>query len=98
MRESWHALWREPRPDDAPARVWRDWVLVAGFAISALLEGVLAPDVPWRPFATVLAIALAPTLLWRRTHPLAMVAVAFGVVTAVQVAAVFFGRQEVGLA
>ena len=98
MRESWRALWREPRPDDAPARVWRDWALVAGFAISALLEGVLAPDVPWRPLATVLAIGLTPTLLWRRTHPLAMIVVGFGVVTAVQLVAVWFGRPEVGLA
>lgn len=98
MRESWRALWREPRPDDAPARVWRDWVLVAGFSLSALLEGILAPDVPWRPFATVLAVALTPALLWRRTHPLAVVAVAFGTVTTVQLVAASAGRPEVGLA
>jgi signal transduction histidine kinase len=98
MRQSWRALWHEPRPDDAPARVWRDWALVAGFSVAALLEGILAPDVPWRPFATVLAIGLTPLLLWRRTHPLATIGVGFGAVTAVQLVAVSFGRQEVGLA
>ncbi len=98
IRQSWRALWREPRPDDAPARGWRDWALVAAFSISALLEGLLAPDVPWRPFATVLAIGLTPLLLWRRTHPLACILVGFGFVTPVQLVAVGFDRQEVGLA
>lgn len=97
IRQSWRALWREPRPDDAPARVWRDWVLVAAFSVSALLEGVLAPDVVWRPFSTALAIGLTPTLLWRRTRPLAMILVAFGAVTVVQLVAVGLGRQEFGL-
>ena len=32
----------------------------------------------WRPVALVLAVALAFPLLWRRTHPLAVVAVLFG--------------------
>lgn len=98
VKQSWRALWREPRPDDAPARVWRDWLLVAAFAVSALLEGLLASDVVWRPLSTVIAIGLTPTLLWRRTRPLAMVLVAFGVVTAVQLVAVGFDRTEVGLA
>jgi signal transduction histidine kinase len=72
------AVWFEPRPAGAPARVWRDRVLVAVVVLAAVLEGVLRPDLPWRMQAVAIAVALAPTLLWRRTHPLLMVAIAFG--------------------
>jgi signal transduction histidine kinase len=71
-------VWSEPRAPGAPARVWRDWLLVAVLAVAAVLEGVLAPDLRWRVVATVLALALVPTMLWRRTRPLLMVAIAFG--------------------
>ncbi|WP_045877031.1 histidine kinase [Pseudofrankia sp. DC12] len=65
-----------PRP---PARVWRDWALVAVFTPMALLEGLLRPDLPWRPVALVIGVGLVPTLLWRRTRPFLMTAIAFGV-------------------
>ena len=45
-----------------------------------MLEGIFRSDVPWRPVALVLAVALVFPLLWRRTHPLAVVAVVFGTV------------------
>ncbi|WP_113702773.1 sensor histidine kinase [Nonomuraea lactucae] len=73
------SVWDEPRPPDPPPRVWRDWALVALLVPIALLEGVLRPDLPWRAVSVLLAAGLAPTLLWRRTRPLLMVAVAFGV-------------------
>ncbi|MDR7380661.1 sensor histidine kinase [Promicromonospora iranensis] len=71
------SVWDEPRPVDAPIRVWRDWVLVAVVVGGAVIEGITRADVQgrWLELATV--AVLAPTLLWRRTHPLAMVAVAF---------------------
>src|SRR3954467_9368682 len=97
MRESCRALCREPRPTDAPARLWRDWVLAGGFALAALLEGALASDVTWRPFATAPAVGMTATLLWRRTHPLLCVVIAFGTVTAVQVVASVADRHDVGL-
>jgi hypothetical protein len=68
------ALWAEPRPPHPPARVWRDWVLVAVVVLWSAAETVLRADVAWRP--------LALTLLWRRTHPLAAITVAFGTLTA----------------
>lgn len=64
-----------PKP---PARVWRDWVLVGVFVPATLLEGLLRPDVAWRPVALVLGVGLVPTLLWRRTKPLLMATIAFG--------------------
>ena len=57
----------------------RDWVLVAVVDGVAVLESVLRPDIPWRPLGLLVTLALSCTLLWRRTHPLAMVALAFGV-------------------
>jgi hypothetical protein len=83
------SIWAEPRAPQPPARVWRDWVLVAVLVATAILEGIFRQDVIWRPVALVLAVALVFPLLWRRTHPLAAVAVTFGVLIAVTVAALF---------
>ncbi|GIH93385.1 sensor histidine kinase [Planobispora siamensis] len=78
MHDLIRSVWNEPRPPDPPARTWRDWALVAVIVPVALLEGVLRPDLPWRVLAVVVTIALVPTLLWRRTRPLLMVAIVFG--------------------
>ena len=72
------SLWAEPRVTDVPARGWRDWVLIGVLMVTALLEGVLRADVTWRPFATIVAVGLAPVLLWRRTQPLACVVITWG--------------------
>lgn len=68
----------EPRVPHAPGPTRRDWALIAVLAPAIVLEGVARPDLPWRAGCLVIALALLPTLLWRRTKPLAMVAVAFG--------------------
>lgn len=46
--------------------------------MAAVLEGVLRPDLPWRAVSVVVVVGILPTLLWRRTRPLLMVAIAFG--------------------
>ncbi len=43
-----------------------------------VVEGVLRPDLPWRAVALTMTLGLMPTLLWRRTRPLLMVAIGFG--------------------
>ncbi|WP_290055726.1 sensor histidine kinase [Amycolatopsis solani] len=91
------SLWAEPRATDAPERVSRDWVLVGALMVTALLEGILRDDVAWRPFATIVAVGLAPVLLWRRTHPLACVVVAFGTAMALGLASLLGGTPSVGL-
>ena len=70
-------MWDEPRPGDPPQRVWRDWALVGVLVPIAVAEGVLRPDLAWRTISVVVAVGLVPTLLWRRTRPLLMVAIAF---------------------
>ncbi|MRG60202.1 sensor histidine kinase [Agromyces sp. CFH 90414] len=74
VRAWWAAPAASPPP---PRRVWRDWVLVAIVPAVALLEASLRTDVAWRWLWAGVLIALVPTLLWRRAHPLAMLAIAF---------------------
>ena len=76
----------EPRPSAPPARVWRDWALLALVTLTGLLEGLLREDLPLPWLSVVLTVGLAPLLLWRRTHPFAVVATAFGVVAVVDIA------------
>ena len=71
-------LWTAPRPPGAPARVWRDWVLVGLLVPAAALETVQRQDVTWKAASTVVAVVTVLALLWRRTHPLAVVVVLFG--------------------
>jgi signal transduction histidine kinase len=91
------SLWAEPRAAAVPERVSRDWVLVGVLMVTALLEGVLRDDVAWRPVVTIVAVGLAPVLLWRRTHPLACAVVGFGTATALGLASQLAGIPGVGL-
>lgn len=92
------ALWAEPRAPHPPARVWRDWALVAVLVLTAALEGTIRTDVAWRPVALVLGLALVFPLLWRRTHPLPVVAVVFGAVIVLNLVTLIGGpATSVGL-
>jgi signal transduction histidine kinase len=82
------SLWAEPRVPNAPKQLWWDWVLVAVLVPWAAIETVVGEDLVWRPLYLILILAVAPLLLWRRTHPLAMVALAFGLFAALDVAAI----------
>ncbi len=90
-------MWAEPRAVGAPARVWRDWALVAVLVPTAVTEWILRDGVEWGPFVLVLAVALALPLLWRRTHPLAVVAVVFGTLTLLDAVAVVAADGSPGL-
>ena len=98
LRDDLRTLWTEPRPPDAPGRVWRDWALLAVGLCGVVLEATLRDDVVWRPVAVVLAVWLSVLSLWRRTRPLAVVALGFGAVILLQVATlVATPREPVGL-
>ncbi|WP_211221010.1 sensor histidine kinase [Nocardioides insulae] len=73
------SIWHEPRPADVPPIGRLDWLLVGVFAAVALVEGIVRPDLAWRPLVTVLALALMPALLWRRGRPLLAVLIGWGV-------------------
>jgi signal transduction histidine kinase len=76
MRGVLRSVWDEPRPPHPP-RAWWDWALVGLLVPIAVLEGALQPGLPWRAVSVIAAVGLTPTLLWRRTRPLLMVAIAF---------------------
>ncbi|WP_350280742.1 histidine kinase [Kribbella sp. HUAS MG21] len=73
------SIWHEPRPADAPPIGRFDWLLVGVFAAAALAEGIARPGLAWRPLVMVLALALIPALLWRRSRPLVAALVGWGV-------------------
>ncbi|NUR84147.1 MAG: histidine kinase, partial [Nonomuraea sp.] len=70
-------MWNEARPPGSPVRVWRDWALVCALVPAAVLEGVLRPGLPW--LSAAVTVVLVPTLLWRRSRPLLMLAICFAV-------------------
>ena len=86
VRTVLRGLWAEPRPAHAPVRVWRDWALVGGLVAGSVLELLLREDRAWAPLVLAASVVVALTLLWRRTHPLAAAAVAFGTMIAWDVA------------
>ncbi|UKJ62345.1 sensor histidine kinase [Cellulosimicrobium cellulans] len=72
------SLWHEPRPTDVPPVGRLDWLLVGVLAAAAVVEGVVRPGLAWRPVVVVLALALVPALLWRRSRPLTAALVGWG--------------------
>ncbi|MEK7426234.1 MAG: sensor histidine kinase [Actinomycetota bacterium] len=86
-------LWAEPRVPNAPKRVWRDWVLVGALVLAAVLEAILRTNLGWPLLALMLGSGSAITMLWRRSHPLAVIAVAFAA-HAVSDVVTFFGAER----
>ncbi len=97
LRQAALTLWAAPGAPKPPQRVWRDWALVAVLLPTAVLEGIFRDDVVWRPVALVLAVGVVCTLLWRRTHPLGAVAVAFGAFIVADIATLITAGEPVGL-
>jgi signal transduction histidine kinase len=88
------ALWAEPRPERPPVRVWRDGVLVGLLLTWSVLEALLREDLAWRPLMLSVSVIVALALLWRRTHPLAAIVVAFGVLTTVDLARILAANEN----
>jgi glucose-6-phosphate-specific signal transduction histidine kinase len=87
------SLWVEPRPVNPPGKGPRDWALVAAFLCWSVVEAVLRDDMAPRPLLLIAALAVVAPLPWRRSHPLVAVAVAFGLLTAIDIVRIFTGSQ-----
>lgn len=72
-------------------------MLVAALALTAAIEGIVRDELVWRPVALLLGVGLTLTLLWRRSHPLAAVAIAFGAAIVLSVAQLIGADGTVGL-
>ena len=98
MRNALRSLWTEPRAPGNPGILWWDRWLVAGVVATAIVEGILRWDsLFWGPVTILFAVALAITLLWRRTHPLTVVAIDFGALTAMNVVVLITSDPDFGL-
>ncbi|MEO1057999.1 MAG: histidine kinase dimerization/phosphoacceptor domain-containing protein, partial [Actinomycetota bacterium] len=93
MRGVLRSMFSQPAIADPPRRVWRDWVLLAAVYAAAVLETALRTDMVWRVPSLIVALAIGPTVLFRRTHPLVALTIAFGAVAAVDVAALIAGVE-----
>lgn len=71
------AWYREPAVTSAPGPNRVDALIVLIGWTGALVETIIREDVTWRPVAFAVAVAVIAVLPWRRTHPLAVAAVAF---------------------
>src|SRR5918992_2252909 len=69
---------------------WLLGVLLTWSVLEALIRGGLA----WRPLVLFVSLVVALALLWRRTHPLAAVVVAFGVLATVDGARVLASNED----
>ncbi|NUT47502.1 MAG: sensor histidine kinase, partial [Saccharothrix sp.] len=86
MHEFLRSAWDEPRPPDPPARPRWDWAFIGVLAAVAVVEAVSRwEDLRSPVLSAVIAVGLLPTLRWRRTRPLLVVAIAFGVAGVVPV-------------
>lgn len=85
------SLWAEPRPANPPDRGPRDWGLVAAFTCWSVVEAVLRADMAPPPLLAIAALAAVAPLPWRRAHPFVAAAVAFGLLTVVDIVRIVTG-------
>jgi signal transduction histidine kinase len=98
MRMALRSLWSEPRAPGNPGTLWWDRWLVAVIVATAIVEVLVRGDsVVWRPLALALAVALAATLLWRRTHPLTTVTIVFAGIIVMNIVALARDDTSFGL-
>ncbi len=88
---------KEPRVENAPRRVWRDWVLVTGLLIGLAVELVVRTDINARPVAVPFVAILGMSLLVRRTYPLKVFLFGFGGVIIFDVVSVLAGFGQLNV-
>ena len=97
MRNALRSLWAEPKAPNNPGIVWWDRWRVAALIVGSVTEGLLRDDVAGRPLAIAVAVTLAFILLWRRTHPLAVTAIAFGSILVLNLVTFLRADPSIGL-
>jgi len=76
VKRALRSIWSEPRPPTVPRGI-ADWRLVGALAVVACVEVAVRDDLRVASPSFLLALALVPTLLWRRSHPLLVTSIAF---------------------
>ena len=86
------SFWSEPRPLAVP-RTSSDWRLLAALVAVVLLEVALRDDLEVTSVSFLLGLALMPTVLWRRSHPLLVTGIAFAATGVLEGAGLVMGRD-----
>ena len=94
VQRSLRALWAEPAETLPDNRPWWDWALASILVPVAVLEGIYGPELEWPVFSVGGAVLCVIVILWRRTHPLAVLVVAFGSQTVVGLVTTAAGFQD----
>ena len=89
--------WSEPRAADPPGPARRDWLLVAAVAVAATIEMSAREQLVWSGISLVVTVGAALLLPWRRVHPLSVVVLAFGTMSAIEVVSLVQGVDWEGL-
>jgi len=89
--------WAEPRAADPPGPARRDWVPVAVLVVAATVETFVRDDLAWSGASLAVTIGAAFLLPWRRVHPLLVVALGFGTMSAVESASLLQDVEWEGL-
>jgi signal transduction histidine kinase len=88
--------WSEPRAANPPGPARHDWLLVA-VAVGAATIETFARELVWSGASLVTTVGVACLLPWRRVHPLLVVALAFGTMSAVEAVSLVRGVEWEGL-
>ena len=73
-----------------------DWLLVGGFEVATVVEAIARQQLASQPHVNLLAMALMPALLWRRSHPLTTCLVGFGVAGLLSAIQLITGTEDLG--
>ena len=63
---------------DPPEQSWRDWLLMLALVVAGLLEGILRPELGWRPVVIGVAVVAPLVIPWARAYPLPATIIVFG--------------------
>ncbi|MEZ5269546.1 MAG: sensor histidine kinase [Microthrixaceae bacterium] len=83
IQRSLRALWSEPAETLPDNRPWWDWAIATVAVPIAVLEGIYGPELEWPVLSVGVGVLCVLVILWRRTHPLAVLVIAFGSQTAI---------------
>jgi signal transduction histidine kinase len=86
-------LWDEPRVPSPSGPSRRDWVLLGAVFACALFELAVRPELTWNSAEVLASVAVLPALLWRRQRPFAMLLLAFGACTLIELSSFVTGRD-----
>ena len=94
---AFRSFWGETAELDPPRRDWKDWLLVTVLLVLAVIEGATNDELAWAPLSVSVQLIPIVALLFRRSHPLLSVAVAWSVIAGLDFAAIAVGVDSPGL-